>query len=147
MELNFESPIPCVGCPCFVMPESLVHRKSGKCSECTRRNVACEASSWRAIDAARSSARDSIKDVEAERSRLLRRLAELQATLDRHQCTLGLAQERARRKTSCLVRELEEDGEDLSRTVVDAALTESELVNFDFSPSQLDRALGITNET
>ena len=44
------------------------------------------------------------------------------------------------------MREFKKNGENFSRIVINIILIESEFVNFDFSFSQLDRALKIINK-
>ena len=82
IKLNFKSLIFCnnyfnANYLYFIIFEFLVHRKSDKCFKYIRRNVAYEVSSWKTIDVARFFARNNIKNVEAEKSRFLRHLAEL----------------------------------------------------------------------
>ena len=73
--------------------------------------------------------------LEKERDTLTLRLAEMVARVSRKRRVLEQTQQRAKEKMNCLVREMEEDGEDMTQTVIDASNLESDLFGFFPDPS------------
>lgn len=68
----------------------------------------------------------------------LERLSTLQAKVARKRKVLEQARKRAQDQTNCLIREMEADGEDLTRTVLDASALEADLFGSLLDPSVAD---------
>ena len=122
LRFNHLAEYPCQFCtdhllPCYTMPSSS-RQKSLKCTECISRGRPCVEMSWPRLERVQDDLESKIqKDTEA--------LLELVRRIDRNKALLEQAQRRAEDKQECLVRELEADGEDLSRTVADMSSMEA----------------------
>ena len=75
----------------------------------------------------RDNLREDVAADEATRDALFEQLATVQARLSRKRKVLEGAKVCARQKLQCLVKEMESDGEDLTRSVIDASLLQAEL--------------------
>ena len=100
-----------------------------KCAECTRRGKPCVEMSWDAVERTKENLKAEVARGEQEVFARLRELSELQARLDRKRKVLEQAQQRSDRQAQCLIREMEEGGEDLSRTVFDVSLLDAQLAD------------------
>ena len=128
---NHINPSPCDYCfsnslTCFTMPSN----PKLKCSECTRRGRPCAANSLEALDVSEENLQQDLNRDEEEREQLLARLAELQSRVARKRKVLEQARRRAEDARNCLIREMEAEGEDLSRVAYDAALFEASSDDF-----------------
>ncbi|KAI9877566.1 MAG: hypothetical protein M1823_007087, partial [Watsoniomyces obsoletus] len=106
------------------------------CAECTRRGRPCVSLSWESINATRDNLREEKAGDEAEVERLIDLLTEAKSRLTRKRVVLEQAEGRARKKLKCLVEELEAEGEELTRTVINASAYEGSL--FDDLPAFVD---------
>ena len=93
--------------------------------------------SWESLDHSRSSQRSELTEDEAERDRFTTQLAEVVARVSRKRKVLEQTEKRAKEKLRCLVSEMEESGEGMSQTIIDASVFESAL-----SPSFLGGIVG-----
>ena len=126
---GFVSRTPCDFCvlrgrPCFQM---LGEDDKLKCAACTWRGRSCVSVSWESLNMSRDNLREDVAADEATRDALFEQLATVQARLSRKRKVLEGAEVRARQKLQCLVKEMESDGEDLTRSVIDASLLQAEL--------------------
>ena len=120
-KLGVPADFPCDYCiskdiPCLLN----MSRNSISCAACTARGRPCVSVSWDSLDKTRENMSKEISDHEKERDALFERLAELTARIERKRRVLNQANERARSKLNCLIDEMEADGEDISRTVLNA---------------------------
>ena len=125
---NYISSVSCdlctsLGQDCLRMPGD----SRLKCAECTRRGKPCVAMSWDSLDRTRENMKRDLSDDEKERDRLAQQLAEMIARISRKRVVLEQTEKRAADKMNCLVREMEEDGEDMTALVVDASALEANL--------------------
>ena len=86
--------------------------------------------SWDSLDKSRSNLRDDLSQDEKERDRLAEQLAEMIARISRKRIILEQTEKRAKEKMNCLVREMEEDGKDMTALVLDASALEANLSDF-----------------
>ena len=134
------SDTPCDHCSlnsldCIVMADN----PKLKCAECVKRGRPCVSMSWEGVEKQVVEQRADIAADEKQLWEQLRRLSELQARIARKRKVLELAEKRAKDQMNCLVREMEEDGEDMSRLVIEASNVEAELFGGDsLDPSLLD---------
>ena len=98
-----------------------------KCAECTRRGRPCMDMSWDTVERTKERLKAEVALEEERRDRLFEELAELQARLARKRRVLEQAQRRSDEQTECLIREMEESGENLTRTVLDVSFLEAQL--------------------
>ena len=85
-----------------------------KCERCTRQKKPCVSSSWVTLDRDRDRLREDLVKDEKEQDELLDRLAELRARVSRKRKVLEQAEERSRKKLSCLVDEARSEGIDMN---------------------------------
>ena len=125
---------PCVRCDRLIEEGKLKHcvvklvmpgEKRLKCAECTRRGRACVDMDWDTVERLAREAKEDVVAEEREREELIRRLSDLQARLGRKRKVLELAQRRANDQAMCLVREMEANGEEMTRRTADDVLAAS----------------------
>ena len=83
--------------------------------------------SWERVDELEDEQTAELSQIEHHRDKLLQELADLQSKIIRKRKVLEQTQERARKQMKCLVRAMEEDGDDMTRTVIDASQLELDL--------------------
>ena len=99
-----------------------------KCAACTKLGQPCVANSMEAINVAQENLQKDLDKDSEKRDRLFEELAELQARMSRKRKVLEQTKERAKRKRSCLISEMEADGEDMSQLAFDASLVSADFL-------------------
>jgi hypothetical protein len=102
------SSIPCdrcltAGIDCYVMPSDDPNARL-KCAECVRQKKPCVNLSWTSLDRTREEYQKKVDEDE-------KLLAQVMTRLLRNKQILKQANERARRKTQCLLAEIDASGE------------------------------------
>ena len=160
--LGVQREIPCDECfddsfLCCGMASSSSHR-SLRCAKCYERGKPCSYKSWRAVNSGLQQAQAKSESLQAHRDRLIQELSQVLANLASQERVVEKTRKDAEEKARCFVQEVEDSGSDeLFAAVSDANALESALVG-PLDPglvssmeipslSQIDRMLGITNET
>ena len=84
--------------------------------------------SWEVLDRSEDRLSSEIREDEQKRDRLWEEFSEMQSRVLRKRKVLEQTQRRASDKLNCLVEELREAGDDMTRTVIDASALEAELL-------------------
>ena len=103
-----------------------------KCEACTRQKKPCVSSSWAALDRDRDRLREDLISDEKKREEMWNSMVELQARISRKRKVLEQAEERSRKKFSCLVDEARSGGIDMNASLREP--TEWERLLFDDFP-------------
>lgn len=142
IEANGIEMAPCSGClnakilPNRPRPKCIVGPRSGKCSECVRKGVACDvtisSSQWERVRDTRDRLRRDLERVEEEETELLHRLAARRARKVRLRKQIRLAERRTDDAVAEELRDLE-SAEAVEETVLGPAPEGVEIEEYPFS--------------